>query len=73
MEADDGVRINLDPDANAAEVTEHPHGLVPGEVEPDEAGQAGAEGHAAEGGRSERWEREGDPNFPPGPQPGEPQ
>lgn len=35
MEADDGVRINLEPDADAAEVTEHP-AIVPGHVEPDE-------------------------------------
>jgi recombination protein RecT len=34
MEADDGVRINLDPGANAAEVTEHR--VVPGAVEYDD-------------------------------------
>lgn len=34
MEADDGVRINLEPDANAAEVTDHP--VVAGHVERDE-------------------------------------
>jgi recombination protein RecT len=32
MEADDGVRVNLDPEANAAEVTERV--VVPGNVEP---------------------------------------
>jgi recombination protein RecT len=40
MEADDGVRINLEPEANAAEVTEHP--IVAGQIERDEPAQAEA-------------------------------
>lgn len=35
MEADDGVRIDLNPEANAAEVTERV--VVPGSVEPDDS------------------------------------
>ena len=44
MEADDGVRINLDPDANAAEVTEHR--VVAGQVEYEDSSDATPEGDA---------------------------
>lgn len=38
MEADEGVRINLEPNVSAEEVTEHPRGVVPGDLlEPDPA------------------------------------
>lgn len=39
MEADDGVRINLEPEANAAEVTEHP--VITGHAERDDVPEPG--------------------------------
>jgi recombination protein RecT len=42
MQADNGIRVDLTPDAPAGEVTEH-H-TVPGAVEPDEAGEPGTDG-----------------------------
>lgn len=37
MEADNGVRVNLDPKADAAEVTERPARVVAGEIEHDDS------------------------------------
>jgi recombination protein RecT len=60
MEADEGIRMNLEPEANAAEVTERAQ-VIPGQVEREENPGPAAAGPADEG----------DPNFPPVPQPGE--
>lgn len=42
MDADEGVRVDLSPEANAAEVTEHNY--IPGQVIPDEPASAPGEG-----------------------------
>lgn len=46
MEADDGVRLDLNPEANAAEVTERR--VVPGEVEPESGRAVDADGVVVE-------------------------
>ena len=42
MEADEGIRVDLNPEANAAEVTERTPVVVPGRVEPDSEPEAQA-------------------------------
>lgn len=66
MEADDGVRVNLEPEANAAEVTERAD-IISGQVEHDEHAPPAAS--APQDPPAGSWASDGDPDYPPEPKP----